>query len=279
MKKRSACKILAGVVTVGLLGPGYCGRIELSGVNHGSVTVRAELINPDGVKPRHENGVSIECRVCRTVQGPCIGTAPRDLRVVNRHNVKDVWVTPGQAFRATAIVWTPVVGAEKNWVSVNVTCDNREQPEWVLVDLGFHRGSLLPMNTLTVDVTNATTGTASAYSWGRTDGGTWYTKWGDNVIGGMGRPASVSFTYADLVELRGMGARARILYDVVGTAPVTARLDKIPNGLSCARTSDGLIIESGVAADIGTGESITCTNARHEVGAASDTLSVTAMIR
>lgn len=279
MKKRSACKILPGALMLGLLGTGYCGEIELVGTHSGTVTMSIELNNPDGMKPRHENGIGIECRLCRTVHGPCIGTVPRTVHMVSRNNVKYVRTSQISAKHVTAVVWQPVVWDRENWVRVNATCDNHEKPGWMLVDLGFHRGSLLPQNALTVTATNVESAETTRYVWGRTSGGTWYTKWGNNVIDSTGRPASVRFTYADKVELQGKGAKARVLYDVVGTAPVTARIDQIPNELSCARTPDGLIIESGGAADVGTGESITCTNARHKVGIASDTLSVTAMIR
>lgn len=279
MKKRSACKILTGVVAVGLLAPGYCGRITLQGSLHGTANVRAQLINPDGVVPWPQNGVGVECRVCRTVHGPCISAVPRDIRVVRYTNAKDVSLLPGKIIIGTGIRWAPVYRDRENSVEVDITCDNHDRPGWMLVDLGFHRGPLAPQNKLLVIATNRNTGNTTSYEWGRNNIGTWYTKWGDNIVGEGSSLASVSFTYADLVELHGKGSRARILYDVVGTAPVTARIDKIPNGLSCARTSDGMIIESGVAADVGTGESITCTNVRRDVGVTADTLSVTAMIR
>lgn len=279
MKKRSACKILPGVIMLGALGTGYCGQIELMGNHSGKVTMVVDLINPDGMKPRHENGIGIECRICRTIHGPCLSDLPRDVRIVSRNNVKYVRTARLSAEQVVSTVWQPVNWGKENWVRANVTCDNHIRPGWMLVDLGFHRGSLLPQNALTVTATNVKSGVTNTYQWGRTSGGTWYTKWGNNIIDTTGRPATVRFTYADMVELRGKGANARILYDVVGTAPVTARIDKIPHGVSCARTPDGLIIEAGGAADVGPGESITCTNARRQVGTASDTLSVTAMIR
>lgn len=278
MKKRSACKILAGVVTLGVLTTGHCGQITLTGRSF--LTMRANVdatgLNRNGLPVTYDLGVS--CSLCMAYSGPCITVPVRDLRVSTRVNVKDLGLKPAVGYTGTVLRWSAGRPDRENRVAAAITCDNSSKPEWGWVNMGFHRDRRYPESDLLVTATNLTAGITETHEF--RDGWTWYPTWGAvNTASGPGSSSTVRVSYPEEVVLRNRGARARILYDIVGHTSVGARIDKLPVGLSCARTSDGLVVEPGVTADVGTGDSITCTNVRHKVGTFSDTLSVTAMIR
>lgn len=278
MKKRSACKILAGVVAMGVLTSGHCGQITLTGNTYDTmrVVIEATGLRTNGHVP-YDLGVS--CSLCMSATGPCITVPVRDWRTTSVANVKNVHMSPGVGYVGTVLRWEAVRTDRENRITASITCDNSSKPDWSWVNVGFRRDLRYPKSDLRVTATNTTAGITETHEWIRY-GWTWYPKW-DAVRpgGGGGSSATVRVSYPEEVVLRGTGSRARVLYDVVGNAPVGARLDKLPIGLSCARTSDGMGIEPGVTADVGTGDSITCTNVRRERGSYSDTLSVTAMIR
>lgn len=279
MKKRSACKILAGVVTLGVLATGHCGQITLTGNTY--LTMRVDIdatgLNRNGLPVTYDLGVS--CSLCMAYSGPCITVPVRDMRLSSRVNVTKVHLDPAVGYNGTVLRWSAGHLDRENGVSAAITCDNKSKPEWGWVNMGFHRDRRYPESDLRVTATNLTVGVTETHEWVR-DGWTWYPTWGAVHTGsGTGSSGTIRVSYPEKVVLRGRGARARVLYDIVGNWSVGARIDKLPVGLSCARTSDGVVVEPGVTVDVGTGDSITCTNVQHKVGTSSDTLSVTAMIR
>lgn len=279
MKKRSACKILAGVVTLGVLTTGHCGQITLTGNEFKSMRVELDATGlvMKGLPVTYDIGVS--CSLCMAYTGPCITVPVRDLRLSSRLNVKDVNLKPAVGYTGTVLRWAAARPDRENRLAAAITCDNSSKPEWGWVNVGFHRDRRYPESDLRVTATNLLTGIAETHEWIRT-GWTWYPGWDAvNTGGGVGAGGTVRISYPEEVVLRGHGSRARVLYDIVGPVSVSARVDRLPVGLSCARTSDGVVVEPGVTAGVGAGDSITCTNVRHKVGTLSDTLSVTAMIR
>ena len=280
MKKRSACKILSGIVALGVIDDGHCGRIELQGPQYSTAYYSVEVsgINPDSADTVYDIGVG--CAAALGYHGPGLNVSPRDIRIVSRGNAANVTVSRGTGYAGYAVRWSASRPDEPNFIKFDFLCDNRDKPEWTWVNVGFHRDRRYPKSDLLVTATNYTLGVTETHEWIRSANSAWYPSWGavhaDNSPDG---PATASVSYPEQVELRGKRSSARILYDVVGSVPVTVRIDKMPQGLSCARTPDGTRIESGVTADVGTRNSITCTNVRAGKGSTTDTLSVTAMIR
>ena len=279
MKKRSACKILVGIVALGAVGTGHCGQITLSGTTHPTMTVDAVF---EGVPPYSQNEpyeMGFGCAVCLGFHGPCMNSTPRDVRVVSKNNAAKVTVSRGVGYAGYSVQWFPGDSDTVSTTRVRLTCDNTARADWGWVNMGFHRWKRYPVNAVRVTATNESLGVTDTHEWPSRIGHNWYPKWDAVHTEGSGDSRTIRVTYADEVQLRGKGSKARVLYGVVGTAPVTARIDKLPTGLSCARTPDGLNIEPGVSAVVGTGDSITCTNELRKSGQTSDTLSVTAMIR
>ncbi len=280
MKKRTACKIITGAVTMCVLVTGHCGRIELSGDRSVTLGVRAEIAGESLVKPDALYSVNTGCIVCESYYGPCVGSTAKDIRIVSRQNVGSISMHNGTWMygkRGSMIEWAPGRVEEPSNVVMEITCDNAVNKDWTWVDIKFFRDRRYPTSRVRVTATNLVKGVTevSPDAW---LGSEWNPKWGA-VVGRPGDRATVSLSYADEVVLRGANARARILYDVVGTAPVNARIDKLPPGLTCARTSDWLTLAAGASADIGPGDSITCANVLRKKETTRGTLSVTAMIR
>lgn len=280
MKKRSACKIITGVVAACVINSGHCGRIDLVGTGVVTLPLRVEL---EGIKRKHsdtEYDMGIGCVVCAGFHGPCVGAAPRSVTVTFRQNTRQVVANTGTGYggkKGTEYRWTPGDAGERTALGLDVICDNYVNRNWTWVDVQFYRDRRYPASTVHVTATNMIKG-VTEHSDGDWVGSEWYPKWG-SVVGKPGLPGRVSVSYADHVDLRGLNSKARVLYDVVGDAPVTARIDKLPNGLSCERSSDGLTIGSGATADIGPGDAITCTNVLRDKVRTNDTMSVTAMVR
>lgn len=286
MKKRSACNILTGIIALGGISHGQCGQITLKGGVHRAVVVQAEVsgLNPLGTTVPYD--IVLNCAVCENPRGPCLITAPRDIRVKSRMNVRDIAVTnagPAGVPGGRMVTWRVTDPERDNSLSLEFKCDTSSRRDWTWISSRFSRKTRVwnvPQSDIHVTATNLTTGQTATHTWTTNGGGEWNPQWTAwNAGGGPEGGATVRVTYPEKVELRGKRSRARILYDVVGTAPVTAQIDKLPPGLSCERTSDGLIIMSGVTADVGTGDSITCTNVRDEMGTTTASLSVDVMIR
>lgn len=280
MKKRSACKIIAGLITLGMLATGHCGRVTLQGVTDARVSYVIEVagVNADDPTTTYELGYG--CGVCMSYTGPCINANPQDVSVVGRDNVSTLRAIPGRGYAGTGIQWRAARTDTDNRVTVRVTCDNHAKPEWPWVTLGLHRGDWTKGRyDLALTATNADTGATEVRTWDRTAVPGWNPSWGVARATGGGGGVAAGVSYPDTVELRGKNARARILYDVRGNTGITARIDKIPEGLSCSRTSDGLSIAPSVSVGVRPGDSISCTNVRSKIGHAADSLSVTAMIR
>lgn len=278
MKKRSACKILAGGVALGVLATGHCGQITLTGPTSPTMNVRVEVIG----RPAEITGVPYEfgmgCGVCKAINGPCEDDPGRDVRVVSVSNVKDLTTRPSEKKRGRTIRWKGAQSELESRVTFELTCDTSSHPTWEWIEVGFYRARV-PRHEMIATATYVPGGLTETHKWGRHDAWAWHPKWKAIHVGPGGASTTVRVTYPDAVVLRGKGSSALVLHDVVGPAPVTARVDKLPIGLSCRRTSDGMNIEPGLTADVGSGDSITCSNVRSEVGMSSDTLSVTAMIR
>lgn len=278
MKKRSACKILAGGVALGVLATGHCGQITLTGTGSATMHVRVNVIGRNAVNPYVPYEFGIGCIVCKTYNGPCDVDPGRDVRVTSVSNVKGLTMGTASGYHGRTLRWNGTQPELDSSVAIELTCDTSSHPTWDWVDVGFHRARF-PRHEMIATATNVTQGITETHEWGRYDAWAWYPKWKALHVGNGGASATVRVTYPDEVVLRGKGSSALVLHDVVGPAPVTARIDKLPIGLACRRTSDGVNIELGVTADVGSGDSITCSNVLNGVGMSSDTLSVTAMIR
>lgn len=279
MKKRSACKILSGVIALGVIATGNCGRIELTGAQYSNLPFEVEVSGINPATPDTVCDLGVGCAAALGYNGPGMNVSPRNIRVTSRVNAKDVQISPATGYAGYVVRWSAPRPNEPNRVTLVVTCDNHDKPEWTWVNVGFHRDKRYPKSDLLLTTTNLAEGVTETVEWLRSSNQSWYPMWGAVHTGVPGGTVTVRVSYPGQVELRGRRSSALVLYDVVGAAPVTARIDKLPVGLSCARTSDGVRLEAGTTADVGTGDSITCTNRQNRKGTTTDTLSVTAMIR
>ena len=281
MKKRSACNIVSGVIALCLGSAGHCGLIELAGTAHATAYYTVEVTGSNSASADAENVIGVSCALCKGYNGPCRTAEPQDVRIVSRLNVVGVVYDRYyyNGYAGFGLRWRTGDGGKSSTVRFTGYCTNAANPEWDWVDMHFHRDRRYPESDLYVTATNMTNGVTLEHNWGR--GSTsWAPGWGAVVLSGPeGAPARVSASYPETVELRGRGARARILYDITGNAPIIARIDNAPAGLSCMRTSDGLRVDPGVAVTVGHGESISCTNNVAKVGVTAGTLTLTAMVR
>lgn len=283
MKKRTACKIITGIVAVcSLTSTGHCGQVLLKGGGSVYMDATAEIVGTRLKKPGGRYSVNIGCTVCASYTGPCV-SAPANVRVIGRDHTKNVTMTDGTwayGKRGTMIEWDSTRPDVENGTKIftRIRCDNNTNREWTWVDVEFFRSVRYPQSEIVVNATNLTKGVTASSANSYWSGFAWDPKWG-SVVGTQGAHGTTSITYADSVELRGYKSRARVIYDVVGTVPVTVGLDAVPEGLSCLRTSDGVNISQGSHALIGAGDSITCVNIQKRNKTTVGALSVTAMIR
>lgn len=280
MKKRSACKILLVIVAMGYLSVGECGRVTLQGSSRLSTSGNLVIYGMGSSDPDEVYRLSISCVVCESYTGPCVGQRPSNMHVGARSNVRDLTmehINNGVGYAGDYMVWKAARPGADAWVSVDYRCDNAARPDWTWVHPSFHGYRRDTGGALYVVGTNYGTGETLSYYMGR--GGAW-SPWksvrpGDGTTG----PVSVGVSYPDRVVLRGKGSSARVLYDVTGNAPVYARIEKMPRGLKCARSSDGLRIEATVSAAVGAGDSIMCTNVQVTPSETTGELSITTMVR
>lgn len=283
MKKRSACKILSGLVALGALHTGQCGQITLHGAVRESRTITVDVTGLSPNETRLPYDIATGCALCMKHDGPCVNAPPRNVRVVHRMNIKDATLSKFGVTMGTLIEWRVAHPELNNNIQFVFECDNQSRPDWPYIGAKLYRKArtvVWPMERMRVTATDMATGITGTREWGPGDDTAWSPAWGwVNDWGGTGGSATVRISYPENVELRGPRAQARILYDIAGTAPVSARIDRMPDGLSCARSSDGLRIMSGVSTTVGTGDSIMCTNVLDRLGTTSDSLSVAVMIR
>lgn len=284
MKKRTACKIITGIVAVcSLTSGGHCGRVLLKGGGSVYMDSTAEIVGVSVKEPNAPYSVNIGCVVCKSYHGPCVSTYAGDVRVISHDHARNVTLTNGtwlHGKRGTMIEWQSTRPDVENGTKIytRVRCDNKTNPEWTWVDVEFFRSVRYPKSRIVVNATNETKGVTATSSGSAWIGSTWDPRWG-SVVGTQGAHGEASITYADAVELRGYKSRARVIYDVMGTVPVTVGLDAVPEGLSCLRTSDGVHVTQGAHTLIGAGDSITCVNTQKGNKTTVGELSVTAMIR
>ena len=280
MKKRSACKILLASVAMGYLSVGDCGQVNLTGQRHLSTSGNLVIYGRASSDPDTVYRLSIQCVICRSAYGPCEGVRPSTTNVGARSNVQGLHaqhLNNGVGYSGEYMVWKGSRPGADSWVSVEYRCDNADRPEWTWLYPSFHGYRRNTGGSLYLVGTNYSTGETSSYSMGR--GGDW-RPWasvrpGDETTG----PVTVSVSYPDRVVLRGRGSIATVLHDVTGNAPVYARIDTMPPGLVCARSSDGLRIEPTVTAAVGAGDSIKCTNTQVTPSETTGELSITTMVR
>lgn len=284
MKKRTACKIITGIVVVcSLTSTGHCGRVLLKGGGNVHLVATAEIVGTRVNKPGAPYNVNIGCVVCKSYYGPCVSVPASDVRVVGRDHARNVTMTAGvwlYGKRGTMIEWESTRPDVENGTKLftRIRCDNSTNREWTWVDVSFFRSVRYPQSEIVITATNETKGVTASSANGSWSGSAWDPGWGA-VVGTQSAHGEASITYADSVELRGYKSRARVIYDVMGTVPVTVGLDTVPEGLSCLRTSDGVNIAQGTHALIGAGDSITCVNIQKRNKTTVGALSVTAMIR
>lgn len=280
MKKRTACKIITGAVTMCVLVTGHCGTIRLEGERGVTLAVHAVV---DGLELRRDAtaySVNVGCAVCEGYYGPCVSAPARDVRVTSRWDVRDVRYTAGtwlSGKKGTMIEWEPSAGHDTSRIGLDITCDNAVNRNWTWVDVEFFRDRRYPTSKIRVTATNLNKGVTevSDTAW---IGSTWAPSWG-SVQGTAGSHGTATVRYADELVLRGRNAKALVLYDIEGSSPITARIDELPDGLSCARSSDGVKVAAGTTADVWPGDSIACTNALRGKKSLNGTLTVTAMFR
>ena len=283
MKKRTACKIIGGVVVAcSVANAGYCGRITLEGSESTHVDVIAEITGTRLVEGARTYDANVGCAVCATYYGPCVSSHASDVRILSANNAADITTTSGvwaYGKKGTMIMWRPGNNhAASSAVSVRIRCDNHVRKDWNRVDVTFFRSARYPKSEIRISATNLQNGVTATSENGTWQGYAWDPGWG-SVVGTPGSQGAVSLTYADDVKLEGYKSRARVIYDVVGAVPVTLRVDGSPEGLTCMRSSDGLSIAQGAIALIGAGDSITCVNTLKTTGTTVGALSITAMIR
>lgn len=284
MKKRTACKIITGIMAVcSLTSTGHCGQVQLMGSGATYVDVTAEILGVRLKRPDEPYNVNIGCYVCASYHGPCVSTRAADVTVTSRRNARDVTLRNGvwvYGKKGTMINWYPTDpdGVNDTSLHARIRCDNSVNRDWNWVDVVFFRSTRYPTSEIIITATNEQKGVTATSAGAMWQGFEWDPKWG-SVVGAQGAHGKVSITYADAVELRGYKSRARVIYDVVGTVPVTVGLDTVPVGLSCWRTSDGVRITQGAQAMIVAGDSITCENIQKRNGTTGGALSVTAMVR
>lgn len=281
MKKRSACNLITGVITACVINSGICGRVELTG---GGSVVRSVHVVLDGVKRETAKtryyDMGVRCVICAGFHGPCATAPLGSARVVSKTNASDVSLGlahVGGVGAVTMVRWAPGGHRESASVALDLVCTNSTQPNWQWIDVGFYRSGRYPTSTVLLTATDTSTGNTVQVdaSW---VGHGWRTPWGA-APGTSGSTGAVSLTYADAIVLRGRNSNARVLYDVKGVVPITARIDELPAGLSCARSADGLKLNPGVTADIGQGDTITCTNTLRDKERIDDAMTITAMVR
>lgn len=284
MKKRTACKIITGIVAMcSLTSTGHCGQVMLKGGGAVYLDVTADVVGTRVKKEGAHYDVNIGCVVCRTYYGPCVSSPASNVTVIGRDHARNVTLTNGTwryGKRGTMIEWESTRPGVENGTRLftRIHCDNSVNREWTWVDVEFFRSVRYPQSTITINATNETKGVTASSANAHWTGSTWDPGWG-SVIGTQSTHGEASITYADSVELRGYNSRARVIYDVKGSVPVTVGLDAVPEGLSCVRTSDGVNITQGTHALIGAGDSITCVNIQKRNETTTGALSVTAMIR
>lgn len=284
MKKRTACKIITGIVAVcSLTSTGHCGKVLLKGGGSVYLDATAEIV---GTRVKQEGApynVNVGCSLCKSYYGPCVSVPASNVYVTGRYNARNVHMESGSwryGKRGTMIEWESTRPDIENGTKLfaRIRCDNHTNRAWTWVDVTFFRSVRYPKSEIVVNATNETKGVTASSANSDWIGSTWDPKWGA-VVGTPGTHGETSVTYADSVELRGYKSRARVIYDVMGTVPVTVGLDAVPEGLSCLRTSDGVNIAQGTTALIGAGDSITCVNIQKRNKTTVGALSVTAMIR
>lgn len=280
MKKRSACKILMGIVALCGLSSGQCGTVTLKGDAH--VAMRGTIVIHGLVQdtPGDLYALGIGCGLCASFSGPCVSVDPSNISVGGRNNAADVVLRRhgnGHGFSGNYVFWRAAHVGEDNWVEVNYTCDNASRPDWTWVNSSYYRDRYTPRSSLYAVATNHTTGETVTKDLGR--GGDWRPWRAVHPEGDVVGDVRVSVSYPERIVLRGKGAKTQVLYDIKGNVPVYALIDKAPNGLSCARASDGVIVDVGVSAAVGVGDSIACTNRQNTAGETTGTLSITAMVR
>lgn len=284
MKKRTACKIVTGIVAVcSLTSTGHCGQVLLKGGGGVHLDVTAEIVGARTKKPDAPYNVNVGCAVCKTYYGPCVSTPASNVSVIGRVNARNVSLTNGMwqyGKRGTMIEWESTRPGVENGTSITtrILCDNSVNREWTWVDVVFFRSVRYPQSEIVINATNETKGMTASSANAHWSGSAWDPGWG-SVVGQQSAHGEVYITYADSVELRGYKARARVIYDVMGPVPVTVSMDAVPEGLSCLRTSDGVKIAQGTHALIGAGDSITCVNIQKRNQTTVGALSVTAMVR
>lgn len=284
MKKRTACKIITGIVAVcSLTTTGHCGQVVLKGGGSTYVDVTAEIIGVETKTPDAPYNVNVGCVVCKSYYGPCISSPASNISVITRDHARNVTLTNGTWLygkRGTLIEWASTRPEVENGTRLftRMRCDNSANREWTWVDVQFFRTVRYPQSKIVINATNEMKGVTASSVNAYWLGSTWDPGWG-SVVGAQSAHGEASITYADTVELRGYKSRTRVIYNVMGTVPVTVGLDAVPEGLSCLRTSDGMGIAQGTHALIGAGDSITCVNIQKKDGTTDGALSVTAMIR
>lgn len=284
MKKRTACKIITGIVAVcSLTSTGHCGQVLLKGGGGVYLDVTAEIVGVRAKNPDALYNVNVGCTVCKSYYGPCVSSPASDVRVIGLDHARNVTMTKGSwqyGKRGTMIEWASTRPDVENGTKLftRIRCDNTANREWTWVDVVFFRSVRYPQSAIVVNATNEAKGVTTSSANSLWLGSAWDPGWG-SVVGTQGAHGEASIKYADSVELRGYKSRARVIYDVVGSVPVTVSLDAVPEGLSCLRTSDGVNIAQGTNALIGAGDSITCVNIQKRNKTTVGALSVTAMIR